>query len=139
MKAMYSKRHRGLLSPPTDDILPLLFFVLILFTFNFIQHFKGNCVKKGKKSSDNNTAAGRRPAEQAESHTSNQQLHHQPPRLSMLFEKRTIFCLQILCSVFFCLSLKEMIRARLGWSPEILLAANFSPKLESTAGLLADW
>lgn len=48
MKAMYSKRHRGLLSPPTDDILPLLFFVLILFTFNFIQHFKGNRVKRAK-------------------------------------------------------------------------------------------
>lgn len=50
---------------------------------------------------------------------------------SVLLEKKKkkrelIFSLGILCSVFFSLSLKGMIRPRLGGRPEILLAANLS-------------
>lgn len=46
----------------------------------------------------------------------------------MLFEKtkkkETSFSLQIYASLFFPAPLKAMIRAGLGWSPEVALAAN---------------
>lgn len=86
MKAMYGKQHSGLLSPPTDDILPS--FPLSSSCLHLIWFYISKATpQNGKKSNTNNIAAVRQPKEQAKSHTSSQQLllkHQLPPRLSLL-------------------------------------------------------
>lgn len=123
MKAMYSKCHSGLLSPPEDDFPLLLISLLSPTGLHLISLSISKAIAK-RRASNSNAAAARWPRTKTHTSKCTASSSATTDQCSLKKKRELIFSLGIPCSVFFSLSLKGMIRPRLGGRPEILLAAN---------------